>query len=313
MLTAALRRWEAAFLARRQPAASRVRLGAGNIYILPTRFGYLYLLATLAVFLLGTNYQNNLVLLLAYFMISLFFTAMNLTHRNLNGLALETVPLKAQAADTELHLELRIQGRRRHQAIELGYQGGPVRQFRIREPETVTVLAPAGARGRHSPGRLTVATRYPFGLFRAWSRPDLGQELLLYPKPSRWPRARFAAGRDDKPGRQASQGSTDWQGLAGYQPGDPLSQVAWKQLAQGRGMWTKRFADETGRGRWLRLADIPGRTLDERLSRLCWQVLDAAQEQQGFGLDLGAQQLEEGAGAAHVQRCLKALALYGRS
>ncbi len=313
MLKAALGRWEEAILARRQPAARHIRLGAGNIYILPTPFGYLYLVATLAIFLLGTNYQSNRVLLLAFFMVSLFFTAMNLTHRNLSGLELEALPPKAQAADTELHLELRVHGRRRHSAIELSYQGGPRRRFHAWEPQNHSVLAPAGQRGYHRPGRLTVATRFPFGLFRAWSRPDLDQQLLLYPKPSPWPRARFSTGGDPRKGRQSARGSSDWQGLASYQIGDPLRQVAWKQLAQGRGMWSKRFADEVGQGRWLRLADIPGRTLEERLCRLSWQVLDAAQEQQGFGLDLGASQVEEGAGAGHVQRCLKALALYGRS
>ena len=66
----------ARWLARRIPPASRLTLGYRNLFILPSRLGYQYLLLLGALFVLGTNYQNNLVLALAYLLLSLFITTL---------------------------------------------------------------------------------------------------------------------------------------------------------------------------------------------------------------------------------------------
>ncbi|MGL6165381.1 MAG: DUF58 domain-containing protein, partial [Aeromonas veronii] len=79
-------RWQRRWLKRRIPPARQITLGTRSLFILPTRMGLLYLLVLLAIYLLGTNYQNNLVLLVAYCLGSLFMAAMWLTHRNLLGL-----------------------------------------------------------------------------------------------------------------------------------------------------------------------------------------------------------------------------------
>ena len=69
------------------PAGTPDHPGPRSLFILPTRLGLCYLLVMLAIYLLGTNYQNNLVLLVAYALGSLFMVTMWLTHRNLLGLA----------------------------------------------------------------------------------------------------------------------------------------------------------------------------------------------------------------------------------
>ncbi|MED5526863.1 MAG: DUF58 domain-containing protein [Pseudomonadota bacterium] len=304
------RQWLLArFLAKRQPAASQCRLGNANIYILPTAFGYAFLALVMAIFLLGTNYQNNLVLLLAFFLISLFTTSMYFTHRNLAGLTLHRLALEPQVAGDDLRLDLQADGKG-HWGLEFCYGQGPVRKSDVDGLKRLVLLAPPGVRGRHRPGRLTVACRFPLGLFRAWSYPDLDQELLLYPRPEPWQRG---LGVDLDKGAVQGQhhGEDDWQGLKNYQPGDPLKRVAWKQLAQGRGMWSKEFARPEQDSRWLRLSEIKGATLEQRLARLAWLVLDSDQRQAQYGLDLGGVKINLGSGHGHCRRCLEALACYG--
>ncbi|HAU4891590.1 TPA: hypothetical protein F3L22_24095, partial [Aeromonas hydrophila] len=81
-------RWQQGWLARRIPPTRQITLQGRCLFILPTRLGLWYLLVMLAIYLLGTNYQNNLVLLVAYGLGSLFMVTMWLTHRNLLGLSL---------------------------------------------------------------------------------------------------------------------------------------------------------------------------------------------------------------------------------
>ena len=56
------------WLAKRIPSQKEHRLNSSNILIYPTRFGLGYLAIVMLIFLLGTNYQNNIILLLSYLM-----------------------------------------------------------------------------------------------------------------------------------------------------------------------------------------------------------------------------------------------------
>lgn len=58
------------WLAQRQPASLNVSLNQGVIYILPSRFGYWFIFLILLLYLLGTNYQNNLILLTSFVLLS---------------------------------------------------------------------------------------------------------------------------------------------------------------------------------------------------------------------------------------------------
>ena len=59
------------YLDKRQPAVPSITLVQKLIFILPTRYGWWFLLLIALLYLLGTNYQNNLILLQSYFLIGL--------------------------------------------------------------------------------------------------------------------------------------------------------------------------------------------------------------------------------------------------
>ena len=66
----------------------RVRLRMRNLYILPTRFGWLWLAGTVLLQVIGVQMQSNGTLLLSFLMLSLFLLALHLTHFNLQGVEL---------------------------------------------------------------------------------------------------------------------------------------------------------------------------------------------------------------------------------
>ena len=58
------------------------------------------------------------------------------------------------------------------------------------------------------------------------------------------------------------------------------------------------------------LADTQGHDLEQRLSKLSWQVNYLAQKNQIFGLIIDNQTLTQSSGESHRIACQKALALY---
>lgn len=303
-------RWQRRWLARRIPPARQMTLGPRSLFILPTRMGLLYLLVMIAIYLLGTNYQNNLVLLVSYCLGSLFMAAMWLTHRNLLGLALLGGPAVLGEAGSQLPMRVTVQSPRPVQALHFSLNEGSLWLAQAGSaPQCLTLAVQGLRRGRLPLGRLRVESRYPLGLFRCWSLLDLQLEAWLSPKPLhgllRNEELSAQHGAQGQPG-PAPLGDFDM--LRAYQSGEPFGRIAWKQLAQGRGLLVKQFHEPRQDDTHLSLARVTGTDLEQRLAVLAWWCGDYGRRGIPFTLTLAGQTLGPDCGPAFLQRCQLALA-----
>jgi uncharacterized protein (DUF58 family) len=166
-------------------------------------------------------------------------------------------------------------------------------------------------RGWHRPGRLTLASTWPLGLFRCWTVFALDWGVLVYPRPAAtalpFP-APTGVGRSTAWRRD---GDDEFSILRGYQPGDPPRRIAWKSVARGRPPLTKQFAGSGGGETWLAWAACPEPDPEARLSRLTRWALDAERAGLIWGLDLPGHRLPPGRGDRHLEAALAALARHG--
>lgn len=304
--------WQQRWLDRRIPPARQITLGTHSLFILPTRMGLLYLLVLLAIYLLGTNYQNNLVLLVAYCLGSLFMAAMWLTHRNLLGLELLGGPQVLGEAGSQLPIRILVQSPRPVLALRFSLNEGTLWLAQADAVPRTLILPVSGShRGALPLGRLRVESRYPLGLFRCWSLLDLQLEGWLSPKPAFGVlRGEHATQSEGLQGQPTPATLGDFDTLRTHQAGEPLSRVAWKQLAQGRGLLTKQFHEPQQDDTHLTLQRVAGGDLEQRLSVLAWWCADYGKRGIPFTLTLANQMLGPDSGATFVQRCLLALARF---
>lgn len=303
------------WLNSRIPAASEFTLNHKNIFIFPTSFGFLYLLLCLCLFLLGSNYQNNLMLLLCYFLLALFLVCLFACYINVRGLKVKSdKPMTGFA------------GQKIYQSIYLQRQLAPLGKFHIRywqQPECLSQeytqdnhFQPGikfDTRGAYHLPRVTLCNFYPLGLFRCWSHLAFVQQAVIYPQatPSVLPVNHTQSHQNDSGTHSGHNNDTDeYYSLEKHQPGQPLYHVDWKQMAKGRGMLTKHFVSNQKGALWLSLSPALGSNLEIQLQKLCFLVLELSQQNQEFGLDLGHSKLELGSGQQHREQCLKALAIY---
>lgn len=305
-------RWQRRWLDRRIPPARQITLGTHSLFILPTRMGLLYLLVLLAIYLLGTNYQNNLVLLVAYGLGSLFMAAMWLTHRNLLGLALLGGPQVLGEAGSQLPIRILVQSPRSVPALRFSLNEGTLWLSQAdSQPRTLILPVSGSRRGPLPLDRLRVESRYPLGLFRCWSLLDLQLEGWLAPKPEYGAlRGEQATDSEAHQGQPAPAPLGDFDTLRTHQAGETLSRVAWKQLAQGRGLLTKQFHEPQQDDTHLTLQRVAGGDLEQRLAVLAWWCADYGKRGIPFTLTLANQTLGPDSGTAFVQRCLLALARF---
>ena len=300
------------WLARRVPAARHIRLGRRQVFILPTRAGLLFAGALLPMLLVAINYQNSLAYALCFLLVSLALVSLLHTWRTLLGIELRAGSVGATFAGQAAGFQVLLESDGARQAIALGWSRSE-RVF-VDIPSNgqarVELLLAAPRRGWLTAPRLRVESRFPLGLWVAWSWVDLQQRALVYPQPASGPLTLGRAGGDQEGRQLAGEGVDDFRGLRQHQPADGIRRVDWKAFSRGQGLRVKDFAALAG-GDWLLdLDSLPG-PLEERLSRLCQAVLHLSAEGRPFELRLSGRHLGPASGATHREACLCALALHG--
>lgn len=294
-----------------------LRLKRRRILILPTRHGLLFM-AVLGAMLLGSlNEHNNLGFMMTFLLSGILFVSLFHTYRNLSDLEILSAGAVPVFSGETAVFDLRIHaGRwpRSAVAFALTREKTVLTDLPAGRDAWVKLKVPAVRRGMMAPGDLQIQTRFPLGLFRAWSRVPLPAACLVYPRPvvgfMEMTSAEMTAD-DRRINGGGKSGVEDFQGLRAYQPGDPPQHIAWKAFSRGQGLLTKSFA---GPGRdSLMLDDHRVRESDpeRRLSILCHHVLQAEMQRTAYGLRLQGTRISPGLGPAHRHRCLRALALAG--
>lgn len=309
------RGWLARFLQGRGLEPGPVTLDRSRVFVLPTGQGVALALGLVALFMGSVNYDSSLGLLLTFWLGSLAFVSIVHTYHDLAHLELragQPDPVFAgELARFPLFLENPSGRSRRALRICAEGQGSPDSWIEVGSEGSAASLSRfAARRGRLPLGCLTVWTRYPLGLFRAWAPLELDAECLVYPAPGP-PRA-LPAAAPASTGEVAgsARGPDDFGGLRGYLPGDSPRSVHWRASARTETLLTKLWNGGAPAVVWLSWDDLAAADPEERLSALCRWVLDAHGAGLSWGLRLPAGGIEPAAGDAHLRRCLTALALW---
>jgi uncharacterized protein (DUF58 family) len=306
------------WLARRIPASPSQRLHHRTLFIFPSPFGLGYLLMVLGLFVMGTNYQNNLMLLLSYFLLSLFLLSLFYCFFSLAGLQVDATAPPRAAAGSALAVHLTIAPHQR-QPSQPRVCGNAQLTWSTEQQASTAMMLPKGEsvlpfqlprRGPVRLPRIKIQTVYPFGLFRCWSHLDFAFYTMVDPTPIPCPVTPVPIDEGDEYDTTASTYAAadgdDADGVRQYQPGDALQRVAWKQVAKGGDWQTKKFSGEAHRSGWLVFTH--GADREAELGRLSYQVLALAHAKQVFGLQLPHIHSPLGEGDKHVGDCLDALA-----
>ena len=290
-----------------------------RVYIVPARQGWMFG-ATLALLLVGSiNYAIALGFALTFLLAGLGLAGMVHTARNLARIAVSAGRAEPVFAGEAAQFRIYLDGRAAHDrpAILVRHVGSGA-QMVVDVPAAgaaeVVLAVPAPRRGWLPLGRVMLETRFPLGLFRAWSYVEPDARCLVYPRPERLPLPPPSAEAEAGGARSPTPGNDDFAGLRGYQPADSPRHVAWKAVARSDELLTKQFTGEAAAELWLDWRLLPASDgLEQRLSILAGWVLAAERRGARYGLRLPGVEIAPGRGDSHSGAALQALALYNES
>jgi uncharacterized protein (DUF58 family) len=300
----------------RLPVSDTHTLTQGNIYIVPTKAGFAFAFTLVLMLVASINYQLNLGYLLTFLLAGCALVSMHVTHGTLRGLTLrvKAPPPVFLGQPAEVEVVLSNLGATRHGI------GVSVRRARphfawcdvpAQGSATAHVTFAPRQRGLTPVPTLMAETRFPLGLFRAWTILRPAAEVLIYPQPEHppvpLPPARPVPG--EARGIRAAVGG-EFDGVRSYRRGDAMRRVVWKKAARTGELVSRDTSESASQELWLDFESANLANVEARLSRLAAWTLAAEQTGLAFGLRIPGVELPPGQGDAQRRAALEALALW---
>lgn len=288
-----------------------------NVFILPTRAGFLYATALATMLIASINYALSLGFALTFLLGAVALASMLQTFRNLSALTLRPGRCEPVFAGqpAELNLLLLNRGGLERFALMLSLPDA-ISEERLdvaagaEQPARLAI--PTRRRGWMPIPRITLRTEYPLGLWRAWSwwQPAVRVLVLPVPEAGMVPAAPASTGREA--GSITRNGEDDLAGIRPWRSGDPPQRIAWRAMAASASdaLLSKQFEGGAAGDLLLDWDGLPG-TMDTeaRLSRLTRWVIDAHDSGARWELRLRGRRFGPDRGSVHRERCLEALAV----
>ena len=321
MISQFWKKYRLRWLEKRIPCQRRFQLGVSNIFIFPSKFGMSYIFLAICLFILGNNYNNNLMLLMCFFLLALFLVDLSSAYGNFAKIQIQVGRLKPVFAGDDVTVPLWFE-HAGEKSTPLPYRGKlHLRMFgqktwfqsdpqQLTNPVTVSFVT--SKRGVLPLPRITIQSFFPIGLYRCWTHLHFAGEVIVYPQPipCAMPAQHYQRDNETDVSNSLKSGQEDFDRLDSHRPGEPMHLIAWKQVAKGQGLVSKRFTGNTGGSVWLSLADVSANNIETSLGQLTYLALQYSAQQRSFGLDLADQIISPASGNTHLEACLKAIALY---
>ncbi|AHE68034.1 DUF58 domain-containing protein [Legionella oakridgensis] len=310
-LTQQLQNW----IKKRSPSGNPQCLSSRHLYILPSAFGWGYVIVLLTLGIGAINYQLNPAFLLIFLMMIIGILNLWQNHRNLQGLCIRCLAVDdaEQGQPANIKLLLSVEAEHRYALFLAFEESSIVHVEKISKEEQMIFLAlKTPHRGHFKLPPLKIYSNYPLGLSRVWSYLYFDISYYVYPlavSPGFWP-----APADNSIKTSPLLYPTGDEELhelkSVINPWIQTSRIAWKISARGQGWYLKQMTSPGGEHWLFRLEELPSEDIEKRLQQLSYWIQTAEQLGHRYGLELNGTRIPLGAGKTHMQTCLRQLAMY---
>ncbi|ESP93410.1 MULTISPECIES: DUF58 domain-containing protein [Pseudoalteromonas] len=295
-------------------SANSITFSHDNIYVVPSLRGLFFLLFALLNFIIGINYQNNLILGVAYLMLMLQISSLFYGYFNLHGLKLELLDVKNNYSGNHNDAKFKLSASKEVFSLSISnanWQSSGVLDKNIFEStSSLVVNLSLEKRGKYTGGKFKIHSCYPFGLVNVWSYLLSDKTFYVYPTPLKCEldlRESIDSDDDTDVIAQKSDSLDEFSGLKPYQQGMNRNRISWRHFAKNQELLVKDYVgDSHGITLVLDFSMIEG-TKETRLSKLCHQVLEADRLGHEFALKLPGNHIPAASGERHAVQCLESL------
>jgi uncharacterized protein (DUF58 family) len=284
-----------------------------QVYLMPTVEGWWWIGTLFILLLMGWGYTNNLCLALGMLLVAVTVVLLMEAHFNLDGIRLKSLLVEDQYQDSPAawHLWWQAKRPRERRALLLSWDDtqGPEGEFQLPAAKEGDARGPwiFHKRGHWKNSHVKLSSRYPLGLFKAWSYHAVTVEAWVYPKPfsgpvpHRW----WDEGLGSSVNVESHSGDEPGD-FRRYQEGDAPTRVAWKAIARGLPPHSKTFTEELSQRAFYHWPYGPVTEL--ALGQLAHWIERHYLQQESWALQVDGVIFKPDSGSVHRKLSLRALA-----
>ena len=299
-------------LARRGPMTPPFELEYRHVFVLPTKFGWGFGFMLVFMTLGGLNFNNNMALMLVFLLGTIAQLTTLIAYRNLSGLKIDSIYSEPVFCGESAHFRVFISNgdERQRFAVQAGFRKPQdCKDFQLNACESLHLQRPTHTRGWFEMPSFRLETRFPLGLFKAWSWIFPQTRCLVYPSPARNTPPLPKTGHGQA-GRAIKGDGDQVHGLRKYHPGDSIQRIAWRASARHDELYSLEMEAPREEACELDWDLLQGGDIETRLSILTAWVIAADHKQLSYSLKLPDDLVPSGSGVSHRSKCLELLALY---
>jgi uncharacterized protein (DUF58 family) len=276
--------------------------------------GILFIGITVFLGAAAVNTGNNLLYMVVSALLSFMFFSGAFSMLNLKGIRVSLVPPPEVFAGREntfkvvLRKELplpsfliRVSSEENECVFPMVYREENLSDLRIR----------FNSRGLYESVEVKVSSSFPFGLFVRSFTTDVVLNIVVFPKPIPTDFRLFILSEDSKGEADSTtlyEGFEDIKNIKEY-AGEPMKLIHWKLSAKRDELLVKEMVAEERSPVILELNSVKG-SLEEKLGRLTYLVIELEKRGVPVGLKLGDKEIPPGLGESHRRLLLRELALF---
>jgi uncharacterized protein (DUF58 family) len=298
---------------KRNRSGNPQTLNSHNLYILPSRFGWVYGVVVITTFVGAVNSQINTIFLMTFLLAIIGLITILEAHANLKNLAVKFMVVKDSQQGTPAKIILFIQANTKIRfGVEFQIAAQTIARLEKIPSEGLEFVVPieTPARGYFPLPPIKISSFFPFGIFRVWSYLYFDEHYYVYPQPVNpdfWP----GPYRGQNIKQKHVSGDEELYDLKQVEnPWLEPKLIHWKIAAKGQGWYLKTMHSNEADFWLFNLDELPFNDVELKLQHLSYWLQTAEANGLIYGLELKGSRTEFAGGKAHLQHCMRQLALY---
>ena len=307
------------FYKRNRNGKDKLKLGFKNLYIFPSKFGLYWIFTCIYLFILGSNLNNNFAILITYFLLSIFFLNLFLTHFNLHGLILESIKQDVSFANQFIYYSIKIISNCDRGRISLKFisdNNTPYITEKINSGDNfLKINLGKKIRGEYLPCHIYGYSNYPMSLFNCWFywKPD--KRFTVAPAKVRGEVSTYCYRTNYEDifdiNKFDNLSRTNIKGIRKYIKGEKLSAIDWKKYSKYRKLYSREY--ENYKSDYIWIEPKKNISLEKSLEHICEKIYSEYKNNNIYGLKLEERVfLNPNKGEKHFEECLRLIANYRR-
>ena len=298
------------FLRRFSKSSRSIKLGYKNLYVFPNKFGFYWIFSLILLFILGTNLEANLTIVISYLMSVVIVINLFLAHFNLHGLEIYTKPQEINFADSPIKYNLIFKTKIIRNKIFLKFindNSPPLIIEKIEGLVSKSIFAKEKRRGVYYPEIIYGKSSAPMSLFNCWFYWKPEEKIIVAPKLIPYLSRSFETFKIEGKSTYKNKIGDEFSYLKNYRKGESKSSIDWKSFSKTNKLSSKEFMNSNSNIKLLKLnTNYP---LEKSLQFLSYEINKEYKNGNFYSVDLqNGSLIKKGIGYQHYRSCLISLA-----